>query len=71
MSSAFQTFLNPVLPIFAVLGFGMLFARRGIFDASTASVLNRFVFFIGAPALMFSLLIRPPLAEFAWQVLTM
>lgn len=71
MSSAFQTFLNPVLPIFAVLGFGMLFARRGIFDASAASVLNRFVFFIGAPALLFSLLISAPLAEFEWQVLTL
>lgn len=71
MSSAFQTFLNPVLPIFAILGFGMLFARRGIFDASAASVLNRFVFFIGAPALLFSLLISASLAEFEWQVLTL
>ena len=71
MSSAFQTFLNPVLPIFAVLGFGMLFAWRGIFDASAASVLNRFVFYIGAPALFFSLLMSAPLAEFEWQVLTL
>jgi malonate transporter len=71
MPFAFQTFLNPVLPIFAVLGFGMLFARRGIFDASAASVLNRFVFFIGAPTLLFSLLISAPLAEFEWQVLAL
>jgi hypothetical protein len=71
MSSAFQTFLNPVLPIFAVLGFGMLFVRRGVFDANAASVLNRFVFYIGAPALLFSLLISAPLAEFEWQVLTL
>jgi predicted permease len=71
MSSAIQTFLNPVLPIFAVLGFGMLFARRGIFDTSAASVLNRFVFYIGAPALLFSLLMSAPLAEFEWQVLTL
>jgi predicted permease len=71
MSSAFQVFLNPVLPIFAILGFGMLFARRGIFDASAASVLNRFVFFIGAPALLFSLLISASLAQFEWQVLTL
>ena len=71
MSSAFQTFLNPVLPIFAILGFGMLFARRGIFDASAASVLNRFVFYIGAPALLFSLLISAPLVDFEWQVLAL
>jgi len=71
MSSAIQTFLNPVLPIFAVLGFGMLLARRGIFDVSAASVLNRFVFYIGAPALLFSLLLSAPLAAFEWQVLTL
>lgn len=71
MSSAFQVFLNPVLPIFAVLGFGMLFARRGIFDANAASVLNRFVFYIGAPALLFSLLVSASLAEFEWRVLTL
>jgi malonate transporter len=71
MASAFQTFLNPVLPIFAVLGFGMLLARRGIFDASAAGVLNRFVFYIGAPALLFSLLISAPLADFEWRVLTL
>ncbi len=69
MLSAFQTFLNPVLPIFAVLGFGMLLARRGIFDTSAAGVLNRFVFYIGAPALTFSLLTSASLAEFEWQVL--
>jgi malonate transporter len=71
MSSAIQTFLNPVLPIFAVLGFGMLLARRGIFDVSAASILNRFVFYIGAPALLFSLLLSAPLAAFEWQVLTL
>ena len=71
MSSAFQTFLNPVLPIFAILGFAMLFAWRGIFDASAASVLNRFVFYIGAPALLFSLLISAHLVDFEWQVLAL
>lgn len=71
MSSAFQVFLNPVLPIFAVLGFGMLLARRGIFDTNAASVLNRFVFYIGAPALLFSLLMSAPLAAFEWQVLAL
>jgi predicted permease len=69
MSSALQVFLNPVLPIFAVLGVGMLLMRRGVFDASAASILNRFVFYIGAPALLFSLLTSAPLATFEWQVL--
>jgi malonate transporter and related proteins len=69
MSSAFQTFLNPVFPVFAILGFGMLFARRGIFDAAAAGILNRFVFYIGAPALLFSLLNKASVAEFEWRVL--
>ena len=69
MPTAFQVFFNPVLPIFAVLGAGMLLTRGGVFDASAASILNRFVFYIGAPALFFSLLTRASLAEFEWQVL--
>jgi predicted permease len=69
MTSAFQVFLNPVLPIFAILGFGILFAQRGIFDTNAASVLNRFVFYAGAPALLFSLLTGASLAEFEWRVL--
>jgi len=69
MPSALQVFFNPVLPIFAILGVGMLFTRRGIFDASAASILNRFVFYIGAPALLFSLLNSASLAAFEWQIL--
>ena len=69
MLSALQVFFNPVLPIFAILGVGMLFTRRGIFDASAASILNRFVFYIGAPTLTFSLLTNASLAEFEWHVL--
>jgi malonate transporter and related proteins len=69
MSSALQTFLNPILPVFAILGFGMLMAKRGIFDAVAAGILNRFVFFIGAPALLFSLLNKASIAEFEWRVL--
>lgn len=69
MSSALQTFLNPILPVFAILGFGMVLARRGVFDTAAAGVLNRFVFFIGAPALLFSLLNKAAIAEFEWRVL--
>jgi malonate transporter and related proteins len=69
MSSALQTFLNPILPVFAILGFGMVLARRGVFDAAAAGILNRFVFFIGAPALLFSLLNKALIAEFEWRVL--
>ena len=69
MQSALQTFLNPVLPVFAILGFGLLFARRGVFNVADAGILNRFVFYIAVPALLFSLLIKAPIAEFEWRVL--
>ena len=69
MSAALQTLLNPVLPVFAILGLGMLFARRGLFDAAAAGVLNRFVFYIGAPVLLFSLLSQAQIADFKWPVL--
>lgn len=69
MISAWQTFLNPVLPVFAVLGLGMVLARRGVFDAAGAAQLNRFVFFIGVPALMFGLLSRVDIDGFEPRVL--
>lgn len=69
MQSALQTFLNPVLPVFAILGFGVFFARRGVFDIQAAGILNRFVFYIGVPALLFSLLQQAPIAVFEWRLL--
>ena len=69
MHAAFQTFLNPVLPVFAILGLGMLFARRGVFDAPAAAILNRFVFYVGVPALLFSLLSKVDIQAFELRVL--
>lgn len=69
MQAVLQTLLNPVLPVFAILGFGAAFARRGLFDAAAAAVLNRFVFYVGVPALLFSLLSRADVAHFEWRLL--
>ena len=69
MQSVLQTFLNPVLPVFAILGVGAAFARRGVFDAAAAGTLNRFVFYVGVPALLFSLLSRVDVAHFDWRLL--
>jgi hypothetical protein len=69
LQSVLQTFLNPVLPVFAILGFGAAFAWRGLFDAAAAAVLNRFVFFVGVPALLLSLLSRVDVAHFDWRLL--
>jgi len=64
-----QTLLNPVLPVFAILGVGMLFARQGLFDAAAAGMLNRFVLFISLPTMLFGLLSRVDIAHFQWHVL--
>jgi len=50
------TLADPILPIFAILALGMLGGRYGGFDGEFARNLNRFVFYIGQPALIFFLL---------------
>lgn len=50
------TLADPILPIFAVLALGLLGGRYGGFDGEFARNLNRFVFYIGQPALIFFLI---------------
>ncbi|QPH53134.1 AEC family transporter [Pontivivens ytuae] len=64
-----QTLADPILPIFAILGFGVLAGWRDWFDADFARGLNRFVFFIAQPALVFFIVARAPFAEFDYRVL--
>ncbi len=42
---------DPVLPIFAVLAAGYVLQKLGMMDVSHAQAINRFVFYIAAPAL--------------------
>ncbi|MEX0347668.1 MAG: AEC family transporter [Rhizobiaceae bacterium] len=56
--------LNGVLPVFAIGALGYAFGRRGTFDFNMAMAINRFVMFVGMPALGFRLLARAPLEEF-------
>jgi len=60
---------NSVLPIFAMVGVGMAFGRFGLFDTNSASAINRFVFYVGVPVLMFRLLASNEVASFDWPVL--
>ncbi|MBB5516347.1 hypothetical protein FHS89_002378 [Rubricella aquisinus] len=64
-----QTLANPILPIFAILGIGFVAGRVGWFDAGFAKSLNRFVFFIAQPALVFYVVARAPFAAFEWGAL--
>ena len=58
-----QAISDPILPIFAVLAVGYLFCRLSVFDAGHATAINRFVFFLAAPAIVFGLIARAPLGN--------
>ncbi len=61
-----DVFLNAVLPIFAVVAIGFAFGRGGVFDFSAALALNRFVFYIALPVLLFRLIATAPFERFEW-----
>ncbi|MEO1734043.1 MAG: AEC family transporter [Pseudomonadota bacterium] len=56
--------LNGVLPVFGIGAVGCFLGLRGTFDFNMAMALNKFVMFVGMPALGFQLLANAPLAEF-------
>lgn len=60
---------NPILPIFAILGIGFFAGKVGWFDAVFAKSLNRFVFYIAQPALIFYIVARAPFGAFVWEAL--
>jgi malonate transporter and related proteins len=61
-----DVFLDAVLPIFAVVAVGYAFGRAGLFDFSAATALNRFVFYLALPLLLFRLIATAPLERFEW-----
>ncbi|MEE4166348.1 MAG: AEC family transporter [Desulfocapsaceae bacterium] len=58
-----SAFLNPIFPVFAIMLVGIVFARRGLFDSGAAHAINRFVFYVAVPALLFLLLARADLGN--------
>ncbi len=69
MQGVVQSFLNPIFPVFAIMLLGIIFAKRGLFDVSAAQAINRFVFFVAVPALLFSLMSRAPLGLVDYRLL--
>lgn len=59
-----EVFFNAVFPVFALMGIGFAFCRFGLFDATMAGAVNRFVFYVSLPALLFGLLARASFEEF-------
>jgi len=69
MHPILETFLNPIFPVFAIMLVGIIFAKRGLFDVSAAQAINKFVFFVAVPALLFSLLSSAPFGQVNYQLL--
>jgi predicted permease len=63
------TLADPILPIFAVLALGYGFHRSGLFGVVAAQAINKFVFFVATPALLFSIISGAPLAQFDLRAL--
>ena len=59
-----QAFFDVILPIFAVVGVGSACAWFGFLDRSAAAMLNRFVFYVGLPPLLFRLVVTAPVDQF-------
>jgi predicted permease len=61
-----DVFLDAVLPVFAVVAVGFAFGRGGLFEFSAALALNRFVFYLALPVLLFRLIATAPFEWFEW-----
>ena len=64
-----DVFLSAVLPIFALMALGLVLGRMAVFDQVMALAINRFVFLVSIPALIFGLLSRSPIEQFNWLAL--
>lgn len=63
------TLANPILPIFAILALGYVLQRSGLFDVPVAQAINRFVFYVATPALVFSIISNAPIDQFDLRAL--
>lgn len=66
-----QTFLNPVFPIFAIMFLGIILGKRKVFDFRDAHTINRFVFYVLVPPVIFSLIFSAPLGQINYTVITL
>ncbi len=64
-----SVFFDAVLPIAALIAVGFAFARFELFDTAMATGINRFVFLIAVPALLFRLIAGVDFAQFEWRLL--
>lgn len=68
MHAIIETFFNPIFPIFAVMLLGIVFARCSLFDVAAAQSINKFVFYVSVPALIFNLVCSVNLDHISWKM---
>lgn len=66
-----QTFLNPVFPIFTIMFLGIILGKRKVFDFRDAQTINRFVFYVLVPPVIFSLIYSTPLGQINYTIITL
>jgi hypothetical protein len=64
--SIFSSLQDPILPIFMVMFIGYILRRVEFFDVLGAQGINRFVFYVAMPTLLFNLVRSVPLHEIDW-----
>jgi len=64
-----ESLSDPILPIFAILVLGYYLFRVGMFDVSNAQSINKFVFYVATPALIFSIVSSTHISEFDGKAL--
>lgn len=64
-----NTLADPILPVFAILALGYVLHRSGLFDVPIAQAINKFVFFVATPALVFSIVSGAPIERFDLRAL--
>ncbi|EPJ53666.1 MAG: hypothetical protein OFPI_09840 [Osedax symbiont Rs2] len=64
-----STLFDPILPIFAILLLGFISYRSRSFDVASAQVINKFVFFVANPALIFTVVSNAPVDQLDYSAI--
>lgn len=64
-----STLLDPILPIFIILLLGFIAFRCNAFDVPAAQTINKFVFYLATPALVFSVISNAPIEQLDYPAL--
>jgi predicted permease len=71
MAPLIQTFLNPVFPVFVIMLVGIVMGKRKVFVFKDAQTINRFVFYVLVPPVIFTLIYSAPLDQLDYSIITL